>query len=174
MYCYHYSLFDTEGTFYFPKLVNFSSFWVNCSIMLEPVPAQPLRLRNIDLSIIVLLNKHENNNINKATSYAIWLDNTIHIHCLYNLQLLNHYVLIFYTFDPRTESRIWRRSEWRHTLWRHFMAFIFISNVWIGLYHRHVNFQYATCHGSRDIQQLSLILGWPSYNEYCYWPFLHT
>ena len=56
--------------------------------MLEHVPAQPLPLRNIDLSIIVLLNKHENNNINKATSYAISLDNTNNIHCLYNLQLL--------------------------------------------------------------------------------------
>ena len=53
---------------HFPKLVNFSSFLVNCRIMLEPVPAQPLPLQNIDLSIVVLLNKHENNNINKATS----------------------------------------------------------------------------------------------------------
>ena len=62
---------------------------MNCSIMLEPVPAQPLPLRNIDLSIVVLLNKHENNDINKATSYAISLDNTNYIHCLYNLQFLN-------------------------------------------------------------------------------------
>ena len=57
--------------------------------MLEPVPAQPLPLRNIDLSIIVLLNKHENDSINKATTYAISLDNTIYVHYLYNLQLLN-------------------------------------------------------------------------------------
>ena len=56
-----------------------------------------------------------------------------------------------------------RQSEWRHTVWRHAMAFIFVSYVWIGLYHRPVKFQYATCHGSRDIQQLSLILRWPSY-----------
>ena len=57
--------------------------------MLEPVPAQPLPLRNIDLSITVLLNKHVNNNISKATPYAISLDNTNNIHCLYNFQLLN-------------------------------------------------------------------------------------
>ena len=60
--------------------------------MLEPVPALPLPLRNIDLSIVVLLNKHENNNINKAKPYAISFDNTNYIHCLYtfyNLQLLN-------------------------------------------------------------------------------------
>ena len=57
--------------------------------MLEPVPAQPLPLRNIDLSIIVLLDKHENKNINKATPNAITLDNTSYVHCLYNLQLLN-------------------------------------------------------------------------------------
>ena len=43
------------------------------------------------------------------------------------------------------------------------MAFIFVSNVWIDLYHRHVKFQYAIYHGSRDIWQLSLFLGWPSY-----------
>ena len=57
--------------------------------MLEPVPALPLPLRNIDLSIVVLLNKHGNNNINKAKPYAISFDNTNYIHCLYNLQLLN-------------------------------------------------------------------------------------
>ena len=57
--------------------------------MLEPVPVQPLPLQNIDLSIIVLLNKHKNNNMNKATPYAIYLDNTKYIHCLYNFQLLN-------------------------------------------------------------------------------------
>ena len=57
--------------------------------MLEPVTAQPLPLRNIDLSIVVLLNNHENNNINKATTYTISLDNTNYIHYLYNLQLLN-------------------------------------------------------------------------------------
>ena len=57
--------------------------------MLEPVPAQTLPLRNIDLSIVMLLNKHENNNINKVTSLAISFDNTNYIHCLYNLQLLN-------------------------------------------------------------------------------------
>ena len=57
--------------------------------MLEPVPAQPLPLRNIDLSIVVLLKKHENNNINKATPYAISFENTNNIHCLFNLQLLN-------------------------------------------------------------------------------------
>ena len=62
---------------------------MNCRIILKPVPAQPLHLRNIDLSIVVLLNKHENNNINKATPYAISFDNTNYIHCLYNLQLLN-------------------------------------------------------------------------------------
>ena len=33
-----------KAHFHFPKLVNFLSFWVNCSIMLEPMPAQPLRL----------------------------------------------------------------------------------------------------------------------------------
>ena len=57
--------------------------------MVEHVPAKPLPLRNIDLSIVVLLNKHENNNINKATPYAISFNNTNYIHCLYNLQLLN-------------------------------------------------------------------------------------
>ena len=57
--------------------------------MLEPVPAQPLPLRNINLSIVVLLNKHENDNRNKATPYAISFDNANYIHCLYNLQLLN-------------------------------------------------------------------------------------
>ena len=62
---------------------------MNCSIMLEPVPAQPLPLRNIDLSIIVLLDKHEIESINKATPYAISLDNTNYVHCLYNLQHLN-------------------------------------------------------------------------------------
>ena len=51
---------------------------------------------------------------------------------------------------------IWRQSEWCHTVWRHAMAFIFVSNVWIDLYHRHVKFQYASYHGSRDIRQLSL------------------
>ena len=57
--------------------------------MLKPVPAQPLPLRNIDLSIVVLFNKHDINNINKATPYAISFDNTNYIHYLYNLQLLN-------------------------------------------------------------------------------------
>ena len=57
--------------------------------MLEPVPVLPLPLRNIDLPIVVLLNKHENNNINKAKPYAISFDNGNYIHCLYNLQLLN-------------------------------------------------------------------------------------
>ena len=57
--------------------------------MLEPVPAQPLPLQNIDLYIIVLLDKQEHNNMKKATPYAIYLDNTKYIHCLYNLQLLN-------------------------------------------------------------------------------------
>ena len=78
-----------KAHFHFLKLVIFLSFWVNCCIMLEPSPAQPLPLRNIDLSIVVLLNKHENNNINKATPYAISFDNTNYIHCLYNLQLFN-------------------------------------------------------------------------------------
>ena len=78
-----------KAHFHFPKLVNVLSFWVNCRIMLEPVTAEPLPLRNIDLSIVVLLNKHDNNNINKATPYAISLDNTNYIHCLYNLQFLN-------------------------------------------------------------------------------------
>ena len=41
------------------QIGKFLSFWVNFSIMLESVPAQPLPLRNIDLSTIVLLNKHE-------------------------------------------------------------------------------------------------------------------
>ena len=45
------------------------------------------------------------------------------------------------------------------------MAFIFVSNVWINLYHSHVKFQYATYHGSRDIRQFSLFLGWPSYSS---------
>ena len=62
---------------------------MNYSIMLETVPALPLPLRNIDLSIIVLLNKHEKESINKATTYAILLDNTNYVHCLYNLELLN-------------------------------------------------------------------------------------
>ena len=57
--------------------------------MLEPVPAEPLPLRNIDLSIIVLLNKNEKESINKATPYAILLDNTNYVHYLYNLELLN-------------------------------------------------------------------------------------
>ena len=57
--------------------------------MLEPMPAQPLPLRNIDLSIIVISNKHENESINKAKPYVISLDNTNNIDCLYNLQLLN-------------------------------------------------------------------------------------
>ena len=57
--------------------------------MLESVPAQPLPLRNIDLTTIVLVNKHENKSINKATPYAILLDNTNNVHCLYNLKLLN-------------------------------------------------------------------------------------
>ena len=39
------------------------------------------------------------------------------------------------------------------------LLFIFVSKVWIGLCHRHVKFQYATSHGLRDIQQLSLFLG---------------
>ena len=52
-----------KAHFHFLKLVNFSSFWVNCRIMLEPVSAQPLPLRNIYLSIVVFLNKHENINI---------------------------------------------------------------------------------------------------------------
>ena len=62
---------------------------MNCSIIHEHVSAQPLPLRNIDLSIVVLLNKHENNDINKATPYAISLDNINYIHFLYNLQFLN-------------------------------------------------------------------------------------
>ena len=53
--------------------------------MLEPVPAQPHPLRNIDLSIAVLLNKYENNYINKGTPFAISFDNTNYIHWLYNL-----------------------------------------------------------------------------------------
>ena len=57
--------------------------------MLEHVPVKPLLLQNIDLSIIVFLNKHENNTMNKATPYAIYLDNTKYIHCQYNFQLLN-------------------------------------------------------------------------------------
>ena len=57
--------------------------------MLEPVPTQPLPLRNIDLSVIVLLDKHKNESINKATPYVISLDYTNYVHCLYNLQLLN-------------------------------------------------------------------------------------
>ena len=54
--------------------------------MLEHVPAQPLPVRSIDISIVVLLNKHETNNINKATRYAISFDNINYIHCLFNLQ----------------------------------------------------------------------------------------
>ena len=57
--------------------------------MIELSPAQPLPLQNIDLSIVVLLKKHENNNINKATPYAISFDNTNYIHCMYNLKFLN-------------------------------------------------------------------------------------
>ena len=78
-----------KAHFHFPKVVNVSSFCVNCNVMLEPVSVQPLPLQNIDLSIIVLFNKHENNNMNKATPYAIYLDNTRYIHCLYNFQLLH-------------------------------------------------------------------------------------
>ena len=62
---------------------------MNCNLMLEPVPTPRISLRNIDLSIIVLLKKRENNNINKATSYAIALYITNYIHCLDNVQLLN-------------------------------------------------------------------------------------
>ena len=80
---------------------------MNCRIMLEHVPAQPLPLRNIGLSIVVLLNKLENNNTNKATPYAISFDNTNYIHCLYNFQFqIKVNVIFFYTFDPRSESRI--------------------------------------------------------------------
>ena len=75
-----------------------------------------------------------------------------YIACITCNFLIKVNVLIFYTFDPRTESMIWRQSEWRATAWRHAMAFSFVSNVWLGLYHRHVKFQYAMCHGSRDIQ----------------------
>ena len=67
VYCYLYSLFDTKSTFSFSKIGKCFDFRVNCSIMLEPVPAQPLPLRNIDLSITVLINQHENGSINKAT-----------------------------------------------------------------------------------------------------------
>ena len=49
--------------------------------MLESVSDQSLPSQNIGLSIIVLLNKHENNNTNKSTPYAIYLDNTKYIHC---------------------------------------------------------------------------------------------
>ena len=38
-------------------------------MLLEPVPAEPHPIRNIDLSIIMLLKQHENNNINKVTHY---------------------------------------------------------------------------------------------------------
>ena len=69
VYYYLYSLFDIKTHFHFLKLVNISSFRVNCSMLLEPVPAQPLPLRNIDLSITMHLNQHENNNINKVTPY---------------------------------------------------------------------------------------------------------
>ena len=58
-------------------------------MLLEPVPAQLLPLWNIDLSIIQLFNKHENNNLHKVTPYAISLNYTNNIHCLYYLQLLN-------------------------------------------------------------------------------------
>ena len=61
--------------FIFQNWKKILSFWENCRIMLEPVPAQPLPLRNIDLSIVVLLNKYENNYINKSTPYAISFDN---------------------------------------------------------------------------------------------------
>ena len=59
--------------FHFPKLVNISSFHVNCSMLLEPVPTQPLPF---DQPIIQLLNKHENNNLHKVTTYAISLNYT--------------------------------------------------------------------------------------------------
>ena len=78
-----------KAQFHFPKLVKSFRYWVNCRIMQEHVPAQPLPLRNIDIYIVVLLNKHENNNINKVKPYAISFDNTNYIHCLYKLQLLN-------------------------------------------------------------------------------------
>ena len=63
-----------------------------------------------------------------------------------------------YTFDTKMNA-----IAWRHIVWRQTIAFIFVSNVWIDLYHSHVEFQYATYHGSWDIRQLSLFLGWPSY-----------
>ena len=62
-----------KAHFYNSKLVNISSFYENCSMLLEPVPAHHLPLRNIDLSFIILLNQYENNNINKETRYLIRL-----------------------------------------------------------------------------------------------------
>ena len=60
-----------KAPYHFPKSENILSFNVNCSMMLEPVPAQPLPLRNNDISTTMLLNKHENINIYKVAPYAI-------------------------------------------------------------------------------------------------------
>ena len=84
-----FTIWHRKHIFILKKLVDISSFHVNCSMLLEPVPAQPLPLRNIELSIIMLLNQHENNNINKVTPYPTSWDYTNYMYCLYYFQLLN-------------------------------------------------------------------------------------
>ena len=77
--------FTQKAHFHFLKLVNITSLHVNFSMLLEPVPTQALPLWNIDLYIIVLLNKIENNNLHKFIPNAISLEYTNYIHCRYNL-----------------------------------------------------------------------------------------
>ena len=139
-----FTILTLKAPFHFPKSVNISNFCVNYSMLLEPVPTQPLPLRNFDLFITWFLNKHKNDNIYKVTPNAFSWDytNYMYIHCLYYnyLQLLNQSLcfIYFYTSEPRTDSRIWRQLEWIHIVWRQAMAFIFDSSVWKGLFHRHV------------------------------------
>ena len=54
MYFYLHLLFGTYAPTHFPKSVNISMFRVNCSMTLEPMPAQPLSLRSNDRSFSAL------------------------------------------------------------------------------------------------------------------------
>ena len=65
------SCLTQKAPFHCLKSVNFSCFRVTLTMLHETVPAQPLPLRNIDISIIMLFNKHENNRINKVSPYPI-------------------------------------------------------------------------------------------------------
>ena len=58
-------------SYHFLKSENILNFHVNCGMMLEPVPAQPLPLRNVDISTTILLNKLENIDIYKVAPNAI-------------------------------------------------------------------------------------------------------